>query len=328
MAAIIDDRCGGRGAGRAATARFARRSAIAANVIGGGAAAAADDADAVALHELRDRIRQRLGLLGEDRLAVRALDRQASVGDARHRARAVLAEEADRVAHVLGAGRAVQPDHVDPQRLQRAQHRGDVGPQQHLAAVGQQRHGGVDRQRAPGALESGARAEHGGLDLEDVLRRLDDDEVRAAVDQPLGLLGEDLDQLAEADLPERRIFGCRQVARRADRARHEAALAGGFARELGGLRVDLHRVVGQAPLAELDPRGLEGVGLEHFGARLEHRGVHALDHVGPVEYESLVALALQAAVVLRRQVELLERGAHAAVVDDDMLGDRLEIVAL
>jgi hypothetical protein len=41
-----------------------------------------------------------------------------------------------------------------------------------------------------------------------------------------------------------------------------------------------------------------------------------------------VALALQAAVVLAREVELLERGSHAAVVDDDVLGDRFQVVTL
>ena len=51
----------------------------------------------------------------------------------------VLAEEADRVAHVLGAGRAVQADDVDLQRLERREHGVDVGAEQHLAAVGQQR---------------------------------------------------------------------------------------------------------------------------------------------------------------------------------------------
>ena len=65
--------------------------------------------------------------------------------------------------------------------------------------------------------------------------------------------------------------------------------------------------------------GLEGVGLEHLGAGLEHRGVHALDHVGPVEHQRLVAAAGQPVVALQAQVELLERGAHAAVVDDDAL---------
>ncbi len=65
----------------------------------------------------------------------------------------------------------------------------------------------------------------------------------------------------------------------------------------------------------------------HFRARIEHRGVHALDHVRAVEHERLVALALQAAVVLGGQVELLQRRAHAAVVDDDVLAHRLQVVA-
>ena len=107
----------------------------------------------------------------------------------------------------------------------------------------------MDRQRAAGALEGLARAEDRGLDLEDVLRGLDDHQVGAAVDQAGGLLGEDLDQLAEADLPERGVLGGRQVAGRADRAGDEAVLAGRLARDFRGLRVDLDRVVGQAPLA-------------------------------------------------------------------------------
>jgi hypothetical protein len=51
--------------------------------------------------------------------------------------------------------------------------------------------------------------------------------------------------------------------------------------------------------------------------------MHALDHVGAVEHERLVALALQPAVVLAGQLELLQRRAHAAVVDDDALLDGL-----
>ena len=179
----------------------------------------------------------------------------------------------------------------------------------------------------PVRLERLAGAEHGGLDLEDVLGGLDDDQVGAAVDQAGGLLGEHLDELAEADLPERGVLGGGQEAGRADRAGHVAALAGGLARDFGGLRVDLDRVLGEAPLVELQPRALEGVGLEHFGAGLEHRGVHALDHVGAVQHERLVALALQSAVVLAGQLELLERRAHAAVVDDDMAVYRLQVVA-
>ena len=73
---------------------------------------------------------------------------------------------------------------------------------------------------------------------------------------------------------------------------------------------------------------MEGVGLDHVGARLDHRLVHALDHVRAVEHERLVALAREAAVVGLGQLELLERGAHAAVEDDDALTGCLDEIAL
>jgi len=166
-------------------------------VLGRRPAAAADDADAVALDELAQRRRKRAGLFGEDRLAVGPLQGQAGVGDAVDGKRAVLAEEADRVAHVLGPSRAVEPDHVDIERPQCRQHRLDVGAEQHLAPVRQQRDAGLDRQGAAGLLERLAGAEDRCLDLEDVLRRLDDDQVSAAFDQPARLLGKNLNQLAE-----------------------------------------------------------------------------------------------------------------------------------
>ena len=52
--------------------------------------------------------------------------------------------------------------------------------------------------------------------------------------------------------------------------------------------------------------------------------VDALDHVGAVQHERLVALARQPAVVLAGQIELLERRAHAAVVDDHAPADRVQ----
>ena len=78
-------------------------------------------------------------------------------------------------------------------------------------------------------------------------------------------------------------------------------------------------MLGQAPLLELQPRRLEGVGLHDLGARLDHRLVDALDDVGAVEHERLVAAAGELVVVLEREVELLERRAHAAVEDDDVI---------
>ena len=88
--------------------------------------------------------------------------------------------------------------------------------------------------RAAGQLERLAGAEDGRLDLEDVLRRLDDDQVGAALDQAVCLLGEDLDELAEGDPAERRVVAGGQVARSGRSSRRRSALAGRGARDLGG----------------------------------------------------------------------------------------------
>jgi hypothetical protein len=238
------------------------------------------------------------------------------------RERRALAEEADRVAHVLGPGRAVEPDHVHLERGKRRQHRLDVGAEQHLAALREQRDRGLDRQLAPGGLECLTGAEDGRLDLEDVLRRLDDDQIGAAVDEAARLLGEDLDQPPEGDRAEGRVVGGGQEAGRPDRAGDESPGPGRLASDLGRLGVDLERVLAQSPLVELQPRALEGVGLDHLRAGVEHRRVDALDHVGAVEDQRLVALALEPAVVLAGELELLQGRAHAAVVDDHALANR------
>ena len=141
----------------------------------------------------RARASQLLGRLREDRLAVGALHAAGpALGMQWTGTLACLAEVADRVAHVLGAGRAVESDDVDPQALEDRQHRLDVGAEEHLAAVRQQRHRDLDRHRAADPLERLAGAEDRGLDLEDVLGGLDDDQVGAALDQRAGLLVEDL----------------------------------------------------------------------------------------------------------------------------------------
>ena len=238
----------------------------------------------------------------------------------------MLAQEADRVAHVLGTGRAVEADHIDLERLQRGQDRADVGSEQHLAAVGQQRHAALDRHRPVARAHRLARAEDGGLDLEDVLGGLDDDQVRAAFEQATGLLGEDRDELAEADLAERRVIGRGQKPGGADRAGHEAILTRGATSDLGRLDVDLVRVILKAPLRELESRRLEGVGLQHVRSGVQHRVVQLLDHVRAVEHQRLVATPGQAVVVLQAQIELLQGGAHAAVKDDCPVADRGEVV--
>ena len=292
------------------------------------AAAASDDRHAVALDELAERRGERRGLLGEDRLAVGALDREAGVRDAGDRHGAELAEEADRVAHVVRTRGAVQADGVDLERLERRERRVDVGAQEHLAAVGQQRDRDLDRHRAPDRPERLARAEDRGLGLEDVLDRLDDDQVHAAEEQAAGLLLEDLDELAERHRAQRRVVGGGQEAGRAHRPGDEALVAAAdrVAGDLRGDLVDLERVLAETPLVELEAAGLEGVRLHDLGAGGGHGVVHARDDVGAVEDQRLVALARQSAVVLGGQVELLERGTHAAVEDDDPLANGLGVV--
>ncbi len=179
----------------------------------------------------------------------------------------------------------------------------------------------------PERLERLAGAEDRGLDLEDVLGGLDDDEVGAALDEPARLLLEDGDELAEGDLAQRRVVGGGQMAGGPDRPGDELVLADRLAGDLGGALVDLERVLAQAPLLELQARGLEAVGLHDLGARLDHRLVQRLDDVRAVQDQRLVALALQPAVVGRREVVLLERRAHRAVEDDDALARGGQVVA-
>ena len=61
-------------------------------------------------------------------------------------------------------------------------------PSSILPPLGSRRDGRLDRHAAADGLERLAHAEDRGLDLEDVLRGLDDQQVDAALEQPLGLL--------------------------------------------------------------------------------------------------------------------------------------------
>ena len=158
----------------------------------------------------------------------------------------------------------------------------DVGAEEHLATLGKEGDAGLDRQPASARHKGLAGAEDRRLHLEDVLCGLDDDQVSAARDQAARLLGEDLDQPGEGDLAQGWVGGGGQETGRPDRAGDEALWARRLAGDLRRDGVDLEGVLAQPPLIELQPRALEGVGLDHLGPGLEHRGVDALDHVGAV----------------------------------------------
>ena len=173
-------------------------------MLGCRAAAAADDADPKLLDHLAQITSHLVGCQWVDGQTV-DVQRQPGVGDHRDRPRRVLAEIASRLAHVLRPGRAVQTDDVDRQRFQDGQCGGDVGAQQH--ATGRvQRHLGLDRNLDAGLLAHAQDGMHRGLQLEDVLRRLDDEEIAAAVSQPADLVEEEFDHVAEAVVSQERVF--------------------------------------------------------------------------------------------------------------------------
>jgi hypothetical protein len=117
------------------------------------------------------------------------------------------------------------------------------------------------------------------------------------------------------------------VAGRADRAGDEALLADRRARDLGRPAVDLVGEVSESPLLQLQPRALERVGLDDLGADLDHRAVEVLDDVGAVQDQRLVGAAGQLVVVLEREIELLERRAHAPVEHHDAFAGGGQVIA-
>ena len=118
--------------------------------------------------------------------AVRGEDGQAGVRLAGDRDAGVRGQVAQVLAHLAGTGGAVQPEHVDAERLQRGERRADLGSEQH-------RPGRLDRDLGD---DQGVRCQlghrpprpdDGRLGLEQVLAGLDDQRVGAAAQQALGV---------------------------------------------------------------------------------------------------------------------------------------------
>ena len=297
------------------------------DVLGRRAAAAADDRDAVALDELAERLGERLGLLGEDRLAVGALERQAGVRDAVDRAGCECSPR-KRIASRMSSGPVEQfrpitstfsassvvstasmsvPSSILP----------PLGSSETEHWIGTARPVALNASRAPKIAALTSR-------MSCAVSMMS----RSAPPwtSPRACSSKIATSSGKRISPSVGVVGGGEVPGRADRAGDEEVLADRAARDLAALHVDLERVLAEAPLLELQAAGLEGVGLDDLGAGGDHRRVHALDDVGAVEHERLVALAGEPAVVLGGEVELLERRAHAAVEDDDALADGGEVV--
>ena len=251
--------------------------------------------------------------------------RQARVGHHRQRDAGVLGQRAQVLAHLGGAGGAVQADEVDAQRLQRGEGGADLAAEQHRA-------GGLHRdlgdQRDAPAL-GGHRPlhpEHGRLDLQQVLAGLDDERVGAAGEQPAAALGVGVAQPGEGRVAERRAAWCpgpteprtkRGRSGRATSRRRPRGPAGAPFSASSRIRSAMSY---SARLGRFAPNVL--VSTASAPASRYARWMCAHD-VGAGVVEDLVA-ALEPGEVVERQVGGLQHRAHRAVGEHHALGERVE----
>ncbi len=251
---------------------------------------------------------------------------QPGVGKRRDRPGRVPRQVAQRLVHLDGARRAVDPDHVGAHRLEGAERGGDLGAGEHSAGefdrhLDLQWHGDAGRgHRPPAGGESR-------LGAQQVELRLDEEQVDATLEEGhrLDLVG--VAQRGVADLAEggelrpgphaagdeARVIGRRVAVR---------DLPG----ELGGPAGELGRTLGDLVLGEHDREGAERVGLDDVHTDVEERAVEVLHDVRACHDEHLVAaLELRSAEVVRSELAQLQVRAGRAVEDDDALGQQVEV---
>ena len=297
-----------------------------ADVLGRGATAAADQRQAV----IGDEARQRLGeFVRLQRVfgALGAQHRQAGVRHHRHRCLRVLRQVAQVFAHLSGTSGAVQADHVDTERLDRRQRCTDLAAQQH-GARRLDRDVCENRDVTPELRHRTARAQHRGLELQQVLAGLDEDRVGAALEHAQRRL--------QIGVPDHRVLGVperRQLGARAHRSQHVALavrgahLVGDPAGDGGGLLRQLADLVGDVVVAEIAQVAAERVGLDRVGAGREVVAVDLLDDVGAGLVEDLVA-ALEVVEVVQRQIGFLQLSAHGPVAHQYPLRQGVEQVGV
>ena len=251
---------------------------------------------------------------------------EASVRQARDWNLRVLGEVAQRLTHLLGAGRAVEADDVDLHGLEGGQRRSDFGARQHTTG---ELNGDLDLERNPATnLGHGeATGVDGRLRPEEVEHRLDDEQVCPAFQDGPGLVDVAGSEIGVGDLAEGwelRSWSNRpghesRLPRRRVRVSRSAGNVGSGAAELG-------RSVFEAVLSEHDGEGSEGVGLDDVAADLQERAVEAVDGVGLGGDEDLVAPSqVLATEVLGAEVHELEVRAGCTVEDEDAFAERGQI---
>ena len=297
-----------------------------ADVFGCGAAATADQRQSVFGDEARQRLGQFIWL---QRIfgAVGTQHRQPRIGHHRHGCAGMLRQVAQVLAHLGGAGGAVQSDHVHAERLDRRQRRADLAAQQH-GAGGFHRDVGDHRDVTAELGHRPVRSQHRGLQLQQVLAGLDEDRVRAAFEHAEGGLG--------VRVTDHRVLGVaqrRQLGARAHRAQHvppairRAHLVSDPPRDRGTSLREITDPVGDVIVAEVRQVTAERVGLDRVGAGLEVGAVDGLDHIRAGVVEDLVA-ALEVVEVVEREIGRLQLSAHGAVAHHDPLRQGVEQIGV
>eukprot|EP00053_Salpingoeca_punica_P018065 m.175524 g.175524 ORF g.175524 m.175524 type:complete len:1311 (+) comp17350_c0_seq2:4566-8498(+) len=315
-----------------------------ADVVGRSAAAAADNVEQAVARKVQQQIR---GLAR--RLVVRAHGvGQAGVGVADGVGGRRAGNLLDVRAHVLGAKRAVE---AETQRLcvRDAEGKGlrGLAAERAAAAVGDGAGDEDGHTQLRLLLKELLHGEDGSLGVERVKDRLDEEDVRAAVEQTAGLLRVGRGNLLKGDVAEGRVLDRGRDGERAvggaERAADEALalallldLVAGLAREHGSLEVQAVDDVLEAVVGLRDRGAAEGVGLDKVRAGIQVGLVDGLDDVRAREGEEVVVALqrllmrskLRAAEVLLLQLVLLDGGAHGAIDEEDpLLQQRHDAVA-
>ena len=136
-------------------------------VLWSGAAATAHQAESELADELLERVSQLDRLQRIDRPVGSQL-RQTSIRHAADPDCRIPGEMPQMLTHLRWAGRTVQPDHVDAERLERGERCTDLGAEQH-GARGLDRHVHDHRKIAPGVRQRPFGTQRGGLGLQQIL---------------------------------------------------------------------------------------------------------------------------------------------------------------
>ncbi len=330
----------GFGRRRHAWRDVAHRFGYGANVRGRGAAAATGDVEEAAAREVAEIGGHALGRFVEAAEGVGQAGIRVADGGNRRQTGQLLEER----THLLGAERAVHSD----------------GEQRHVRDGNPKGLDGLAGKRASAAIDDGDRSddwhaisggleifldgEEGGLGIERIENRFEEQEVRAALDEGSGLRGVDFAQLVEGYASRGRIrdilrdrCGARGGAERSGDETAAIGVRGGESVDgaAGGLRaceVEVGDAALKAIIGHGDGIGVEGIGFDDVGAGFKVAAVDLFDDVRLSEVQRVVVEAqiarvireFLAAVIGFDEIARLDHGAHGAIEHQDALAHQVE----